>query len=162
MVNEKFPDIVDVIVEVPKGCRNKYEYDRESGRIRLDRVLFSSVHYPADYGYVEGTLTEDGDAVDILVIIEEPTFPGCLMNAKPIGLLRMKDEKGSDNKVLAVTVGDPMWNNFDDIHEMPPHLLPEIENFFLTYKRLEAKEVQSEGWEDAGKAKEYLLSSVIS
>ena len=126
MVNEKFPDIVDVIVVVPKGCRNKYEYDRESGRIKLDRVLFSSVHYPADYGYVEGTLTEDGDAVDILVIIEEPTFPGCLMNAKPIGLLRMKDEKGSDNKVIAVTVCDPMWNNFDDIREIPPHLLPEI------------------------------------
>ena len=161
MVNERFPDEVRVTVEVPKGCRNKYEIEKESGRIMLDRVLFSSVHYPADYGFIEDTLTEDGDAADVLVIIDEPTFAGCLMYAKPIGMLIMRDEKGKDNKILAVPVRDPMWGHFNDIHEIPPHLLPEVENFFLTYKRLEAKQVHSEGWQDAKKAKEYLVSCLV-
>jgi len=152
-----FPKVVRVIVEVPKGSRNKYEYDRRSGRIKLDRVLFSAVHYPADYGYVEGTLAEDGDEVDILVLIDEPTFPGCLIEAKPIGMLRMMDEKGIDNKILAVPVNDPRWSPFRDISELPPHLLVEVENFFLTYKKLEAKEVRSEGWRGSREAEEYLV-----
>jgi len=152
-----FPKVVRVIVEVPKGSRNKYEYDRRSGRIKLDRVLFSAVHYPADYGYVEGTLAEDGDEVDILVLIDEPTFPGCLIEAKPIGMLRMMDEKGIDNKILAVPVNDPRWSPFRDISELPPHLLVEVENFFLTYKKLEAKEVWSEGWRGFREAEEYLV-----
>lgn len=161
MVNETFPNVVDVIVEVPKGSRNKYEYDRDSGRIKLNRVLYSAVHYPADYGFIEGTLAEDGDEVDILVLLEEPTFSGCLLEAKPIGMLLMRDDKGLDNKVLGVAVSDPRWRYVDDIHNIPPHLLNEIENFFLTYKRLEAKVVTSEGWEDAGKAKEYLNTSLV-
>lgn len=161
MVNADFPETVDVIVEVPKGSRNKYEFDHESGRIKLNRVLFSAVHYPADYGYIEGTLAEDGDEVDILVMIEEPTFPGCLIEARPIGVLRMRDEKGADEKVLAVPMRDPRWSHVTDIHELPPHLLSEIENFFLTYKRLEAKVVVSDGWEDAAKAKKYLLKSAL-
>lgn len=161
MVNDGFPDVVEVIVEVPKGSRNKYEYDHDSGRIKLNRVLYSSVHYPADYGYVEGTLAEDGDEVDILVLIEEPTFSGCLLDAKPIGMLLMRDEKGPDNKVLGVMTSDPRWRNVTDIHDVAPHLLNEIENFFLTYKRLEAKVVTSEGWEDAVKTKEYLNASVV-
>ncbi len=152
-----FPDVVSVIVEVPKGSKNKYEYDRERGRIKLDRVLFSAVHYPADYGYVEGTLAEDGDEVDILVLLDEPTFSGCLIQAKPIGLLLMEDEKGVDNKVLAVPVNDPRWSPFTDIDQLPPHLLVEIENFFLTYKKLEAKEVRSRGWRDSVQAREYLI-----
>ena len=152
-----FPKVVRVIVEVPKGSRNKYEYDRRSGRIKLDRVLFSAVHYPADYGYVEGTLAEDGDEVDILVLIDEPTFPGCLIEAKPIGMLRMMDEKGIDNKILAVPVNDPRWSPFRDISELPPHLLVEVENFFLTYKKLEVKEVRSEGWRGSREAEEYLV-----
>lgn len=151
-----FPNIISVIVEVPKGSRNKYEHDRASGRIRLDRVLFSSVHYPADYGFAEGTLAEDGDEVDVLVLIEEPTFAGCLLEAKPIGLLLMQDEKGPDNKVLAVPLNDPRWSRIQDIHEIQNHLLSEIENFFLTYKRLEAKVVASDGWLDAEKARAYL------
>jgi inorganic pyrophosphatase len=161
MVKQEFPGIVEVIVEVPKGCRNKYEYDHESGKIKLNRVLFSSVHYPADYGYIPGTLAEDGDEVDILVLIEEPTFPGCLLDAKPIGMLQMRDEKGPDNKILAVPMYDPLWSHVSDIHEIAPHILNEIENFFLTYKRPEVKVVVSDGWEDAKKAKEYLRDSVV-
>jgi inorganic pyrophosphatase len=148
-------------VEVPKGCRNKYEYDRKSGRIKLNRVLFSAVHYPADYGYIPGTLAEDGDEVDILVLIEEPTFPGCMIEARPIGVLLMKDEKGIDNKILAVPIGDPRWNYAEDISDIPNHLLTEIENFFLTYKKLESKEVASEGWRDAKFAMEYLSAMAI-
>lgn len=161
MANEGFPDIVEVIVEVPKGSRNKYEYDPDSGLIKLNRVLYSSVHYPADYGFIQGTLAEDGDAVDILVLIEEPTFSGCLLDAKPIGMLQMRDEKGPDNKVLGVSVGDPRWEYVKDIHDIAPHLLNEIENFFLTYKRLEAKVVTSEGWEDARGSREYLNASLV-
>jgi len=160
MAISDFPDIVRVIVEVPKGSRNKYEYDHDSGRIKLNRVLFSAVHYPADYGFIVDTLAEDGDEVDILVMIEEPTFPGCLMDAKPIGMLKMRDDKGVDNKVLAVPLQDPRWSPINDIHELSPHILSEIENFFLTYKRLEAKVVASDGWEDAIKAKEYLKASM--
>jgi len=161
MIGDDFPDIVEVVVEVPKGSRNKYEYDHDSDRIKLNRVLYSYVHYPADYGFIEGTLAEDGDEVDILVLIEEPTFSGCLIDARPIGMLKMRDEKGPDNKVLGVPVSDPRWRHMQDIHEVPPHLLNEIENFFLTYKRLEAKVVTSEGWEDAKKTKEYLNASVV-
>lgn len=160
MSEEGFPQVVPVIVEVPKGSRNKYELDRESGRIKLDRVLFSAVHYPADYGYVEGTLAEDGDEVDVLVLIEEPTFPGCLIDARPVGVLLMRDDKGADNKILAVPVNDPRWGHVGDVHDLPPHLLNEIENFFLTYKRLESKVVVSDGWQDRAKARAYLEGSL--
>ncbi|MDD3776745.1 MAG: inorganic diphosphatase [Actinomycetota bacterium] len=159
-MDNHFPHILKVVVEVPKGSRNKYEYDRKTGRIKLDRVLFSAVHYPADYGFIMDTLAEDGDEVDILVLIDEPTFPGCLIEAKPIGLLKMRDEKGNDNKILAVPLKDPRWHHIGDIHEVPPHLLTEIENFFLTYKKLEAKVVASEGWEDVQSAKIYLEKTI--
>ena len=161
MIGDDFPEIVEVLVEVPKGSRNKYEWDPESERIKLDRVLYSAVHYPADYGFVLDTLAEDGDEVDILVLIEEPTFSGCIIYARPVGMLQMRDEKGPDNKVLGVPIHDPRWRHVDDIHEIPPHLLNEIENFFLTYKRLEAKVVTSEGWEDRKKTMEYLNNSVV-
>lgn len=161
MPGDDYPNVINVIVEVPKGSRNKYEYDREKDRIKLNRVLFSAVHYPADYGYAEGTLAGDGDEVDVLVLIEEPTFPGCLIEAKPVGMLKMRDENGSDEKVLAVPLRDPRWGYLEDIGDVPPHLLPEIENFFLTYKRLEAKEVVSDGWVDAGGTKGYLMDSRI-
>jgi inorganic pyrophosphatase len=161
MIGDDFPEIVEVLVEVPKGSRNKYEWDPDSERIKLDRVLYSSVHYPADYGFILDTMAEDGDEVDILVLIEEPTFSGCIIYARPVGMLQMRDEKGPDNKVLGVPIHDPRWRHVDDIHEIPPHLLNEIENFFLTYKRLEAKVVTSEGWEDRKKTTEYLNSSVV-
>jgi len=161
MTEERFPHLVKVIVEVPKGCRNKYEFDHKTQRIKLDRVLFSAVHYPADYGFIEETLAEDGDEVDVLVLISEPTFSGCLIEARPVGVLQMKDEKGIDNKILAVPEKDPMWNHISDIHEIPPHLLAEIENFFLTYKKLEAKVVISDGWKSVNVAKEYLSKQKI-
>ena len=161
MSEERFPHLVKVTVEVPKGCRNKYEFDHETQRIKLDRVLFSAVHYPADYGFIEGTMAEDGDEVDVLVLISEPTFSGCLIEARPVGVLQMKDEKGIDNKILAVPEKDPMWNHINDIHEIPPHLLAEIENFFLTYKKLEAKVVISDGWKSVNVAKEYLKQTKI-
>lgn len=162
MKRDNFPRTIPVIVEVPKGSRNKYELDRESGRIKLDRVLFSAVHYPADYGYVDGTLAEDGDPADVLVLIEEPTFPGCLIEARPVGLLIMRDDKGPDNKVLAVPTTDPRWGHVGDVHDLPPHLLTEIENFFLTYKKLESKVVVSDGWQDGERAREYLQESLIN
>jgi len=161
MSEERFPHLVKVIVEVPKGCRNKYEFDHETQRIKLDRVLFSAVHYPADYGFIEGTMAEDGDEVDVLVLISEPTFSGCLIEARPVGVLQMKDEKGIDNKILAVPEKDPMWNHINDIHEIPPHLLAEIENFFQTYKKMEAKVVISDGWKSVNVAKEYLKQTKI-
>jgi inorganic pyrophosphatase len=153
-----FPNVINVIVEVPKGSRNKYEYDHQSKRIKLDRVLFSAVHYPADYGYIENTIAEDGDEVDVLVLISEPTFPGCLIEAKPIGVLKMRDEKGIDNKILAVPLKDPLYQHINDIHDIAPHLLTEIENFFMTYKKLESKVVETDGWSDLKKTLEYLNS----
>lgn len=160
-MGKNYPQTIKVIVEVPKGSRNKYEYDPESKRIKLDRVLFSAVHYPADYGYIENTLAEDGDEVDVLVLLSEPTFPGCLIEAKPIGVLRMRDEKGIDNKILAVPLKDPLYQHVEDIHDIAPHLLTEIENFFLTYKKLEAKVVATDGWSDLKKALEYLNKTKI-
>jgi inorganic pyrophosphatase len=160
-VNKGFPYIVRVIVEIPKGSRNKYEYDAGSGRMKLDRVLSSAVHYPADYGFAEDTRAEDGDEVDVLVLIEEPTFPGCLIEAKPIGYLELRDEKGGDNKVIAVPLNDPRWGDMQDLYELPPSLLDEIEDFFLTYKRLESKEVLSNGWYNSRKTLEYLNASKV-
>lgn len=154
-----FPNIVNVVIEVPKGSRNKYEYDHEAGKIKLDRVLFSSIHYPADYGFAVNTLAEDGDEVDVLVLIEEPTFPGCLIQAKPIGLLLMHDENGKDSKVLAVPTDDPRWSDTSDINEIPGQIRTEVEDFFLTYKKLESKEVSSDGWLGADRAKAYLVQS---
>src|SRR5660398_260851 len=148
-----------VIVEIPKGGRNKYEYDEGLGRFRLDRMLFSSVHYPSDYGYVEGTLAEDGDALDAMVVVGEATFPGCAIWAKPVGPLKMWDEKVLDDKVLCVPVGDPQWNWVDDVADVPEHLLLEIEHFFCIYKDLEMKKTRVAGWEEATRAWEVIEES---
>lgn len=143
---------VPVIVEIPQGSRNKYEMDKETGRIFLDRVLFSSVHYPTDYGFVPDTLADDGDPVDVLIVTNEPTFPGCLVHARPIGVLDMRDEKGVDHKVLAVPIGDPRFDEVNNLSGISPHWLREIENFFQTYKSLEDKFTEVVGWEDVGVA----------
>jgi inorganic pyrophosphatase len=137
---------VDALVEIPRGSRNKYELDEESGRLRLDRVLYSSVHYPTDYGFIPHTLAPDGDHLDILIIINEPTFPGCLVEARPIGGLDMVDEKGSDFKVLAVPTGDPRYATVMRLEDLSPHWLSEIETFFATYKLLEPKDSEVLGW----------------
>jgi len=140
------------MVEIPRGSRNKYEFDKERGVLVLDRVLYSSVHYPTDYGFVTGTLALDGDALDALVVVDEPTFPGCHIVARPIGLLDMRDEKGPDNKILAVPTGDPRFSRIHDLNDIDPHWLREIENFFQTYKALEDKWTEVVGWEDAAAA----------
>jgi inorganic pyrophosphatase len=133
-------------VEIPRGSRNKYEYDEATRSFRLDRVLYSSVHYPTDYGFIPDTLAEDGDHLDILVLVQEPTFPGCLIEARPIGGLDMSDEKGSDFKVLAVPVGDPRFAHVSTLEALGEHWLREIETFFATYKLLEPKQTEVLGW----------------
>jgi inorganic pyrophosphatase len=138
---------VNVLVEIPKGSRNKYEYDKVNKVIKFDRMLFSAMHYPSDYGYIVDTLAEDGDALDALVLVWEPTFPGCLIEARPVGLFRMHDEKGPDAKILCIPPGDPMWNHIQTLDDVPPHMLKEIEHFFKVYKDLEQKKTGVEGWE---------------
>jgi len=148
----------DVLIEIPKGSRNKYEYDKEAKMIRYDRMIFSSMHYPSDYGFVPETLALDGDALDVLVLVSEPTFPGCLIKVRPIGLFNMRDEKGPDAKVLCVPVSDPIWNKLHKLEEVNPHLKAEIEHFFMVYKDLEKKKVAVDGWEDEKKAKEIVMA----
>lgn len=143
---------IPVLVEIPKGSRNKYELDKETNRIKFDRMLFSSVHYPTDYGFIPDTLASDGDPLDALVLVWEPTFPGCLIETKPIGVFKMRDEKGDDEKILTVPISDPLWNNLETLKDVPPHLLKEIEHFFSIYKDLEGKKVEIIGWEDRDEA----------
>jgi inorganic pyrophosphatase len=138
--------VFECIVEIPKGSRNKYEYDHERDAIKLDRFLFSSVVYPTDYGFIPDTLSLDGDPLDVMVCVSEPTFPGCLIMVKPIALLRMEDDAGLDDKVLAVPLTDPGWNTLESLDEVPQQLQDEITHFFLVYKQLEHKKVEVEGW----------------
>ncbi len=138
--------VVDVLVEVPMGSRNKYEYDADRGRFRLDRMLFSAVRYPGDYGYIPETLAEDGDELDALVILGEPTFPGCLITGRVVGVMHMTDEKGPDAKILAVPDTDPRWTHIHDLSDVPDHLSDEILHFFSIYKDLEEKKVEVGGW----------------
>lgn len=137
---------IEVIVEIPSGSRNKYEYDHARHRFVLDRILYSSVHYPCDYGFIEGSLADDGDPLDVLVVISAPTFPGCVVRARPIGVLDMADEKGHDYKVLAVAHDDPRWEGAATLSDVSPHRLREIENFFQTYKTLEHRATDVKGW----------------
>ncbi len=146
------PLTVMALVEIPKGSRNKYEYDKERQMVRFDRMLFSAVHYPSDYGFILDTLGQDGDPLDALILVSEPTFPGCLIEVKPIGLFKMWDEKGRDEKILCVPISDPHWNSLNNLSDVTPHLLIEIEHFFTVYKDLERKKVSVEGWEDLEQA----------
>jgi len=130
-------DLIDVVVEIPRGSRNKYEFDHEKGVIRLDRRLFSATVYPADYGFVPDTLAEDGDPLDVLVLLEDPTFPGCWINVRPVGVLWMEDDKGPDAKVICVEPQEPKYLNTTDISDIQPELLAEIKHFFDVYKMLE-------------------------
>jgi inorganic pyrophosphatase len=139
----------DVVIEIPKGQRNKYEMDHETGRIRLDRMLFTSTRYPADYGFIEDTLADDGDPLDALVILDEPTFPGCLISCRAIGMFRMRDENGLDDKVLCVAATDPRMAHLTDISDVPDFDRLEIQHFFEVYKALEpGKEVIPATWVD--------------
>jgi len=145
-------DEVLVVVEIPTGSRNKYEFDPELGAIVLDRMLFTATRYPADYGYIEGTLGEDGDALDALVFVGEPTFPGCRIRVRPVGVFMMQDEKGPDAKILCVPLRDPMWSHIEDVDDLLPTLRDEIEHFFAVYKDLEQKVTSTEGFADRAAA----------
>jgi len=150
---------VNVMIEIPKGSRNKYEYDKARKVLKFDRMLFSAVHYPSDYGFIWDTLAQDGDALDALVLVWEPTFPGCMIEARPVGLFKMWDEKGPDEKILCVPIGDPFWNHIRELSDVPPHLLKEIEHFFSIYKELEKKKTGVEGWKDKTAALEIIRQS---
>ena len=150
---------IPVMVEIPKGSRNKYEYDSKKKIIKFDRMLFSSVHYPSDYGFILDTLARDGDPLDALVLVWESTFPGCIIEAKPVGLFMMTDEKGPDEKILCVPINDPFWNHIESLDDVPPHLLKEIEHFFKIYKDLEKKKTGVEGWRNLAAALEIIKES---
>jgi inorganic pyrophosphatase len=135
-----------VLVEIPKGSRNKYEYDEGLGAVRFDRFLFSSVVYPLDYGMIPETLAEDGDPLDAMVAVSEPTFPGCVIPVKPIALFKMRDDKGIDDKIICVPLQDPNWNQCEVLEDLPEQLRDEISHFFEVYKTLEHKEVEVYGW----------------
>jgi inorganic pyrophosphatase len=137
---------VHCLVEIPKGSRNKYEWDEELQAIKLDRFLFSSVVYPTDYGFIPDTLAEDGDPLDAMVCVSEPTFPGCVIPVKVIALLRMRDDKGPDDKVLCVPLSDPNWNQMERLEDIPQFLQDEISHFFAIYKQPEGKQVTVDGW----------------
>jgi inorganic pyrophosphatase len=145
-----------MIVEIPKGSRNKYEMDHESGEIFLDRMLFTATRYPADYGFIPDTLAEDGDPLDILALVTEPTFPGCRIRVRPVGLFLMEDQGHADHKVLAVPDGDPLWRDAGDLDDVPDHLLQELEHFFAVYKALEDKKTATLGWRPAAEALETI------
>ena len=154
------PEDVNAVIEIPAKSRNKYELDKQTGLLKLDRVLYSAVHYPGDYGFIPRTLHEDGDPMDILVRINEPTFPGCLIEARPIGVLRMLDKGEPDDKVLAVPHHDPFHHEYFDIADIPQHYLKEVEHFFHIYKDLEGKRVQILGWEKSDVAMRMIEQSM--
>jgi len=150
----------DVTIEIPKGQRNKYEVDHKTGRIRLDRMLFTSTRYPSDYGFVEDTLGGDGDPLDALVLLDEPTFPGCLIRCRTIGMFRMKDEAGPDEKLLCVPVGDPRLSHLQDIFHVPEFDRLEIQHFFEVYKDLEpGKSVEGAAWVGRTEAEAEVVAS---
>ena len=144
-------------VEVPQGSRNKYEYDEQSGVLRLDRHVFASVVFPADYGFIEGTRTDDGRHVDALVLLSEPTFPGCRIDVRPVGIFRMRDEAGVDDKVLCVPLHDQEWREVHDLEDVPERVRQEIQHFFSVYKDLEPEKVTAiEGWADREAAEQEI------
>ena len=150
---------VEVVIEIPKGSRNKYEFDQARKIIKFDRMLFSAMHYPSDYGFIPDTLARDGDPLDALVLVWEPTFPGCVIEARPVGVFHMQDEKGPDEKILCVPIKDPLWNHIRSIDEVPPHLLKEIEHFFAVYKDLEEKKTDVAGWEGTQEARRIIAEA---
>ena len=152
--------IVDAFIEIPTGSQNKYEYDEEEGVFRLDRVLYSPMHYPTEYGYIRSSLAEDGYPLDILVLTTFPTFPGCVIRTRVIGVLLMSDDKGKDEKLLGVPVDDPRWDGVHSLEDVPSHILKEIVHFFEVYKDLENKETKIEGWKDVETAQELYQASI--
>jgi len=158
-LGERSPDTINVIVEIPSGSRNKYEYDKALDIFRLDRALHSPVYYPGDYGFAPRTLALDHDPLDVLILVSEPTFSGCLVVARPIGILKMIDDGMSDDKVLAVPVGEPEYAEVYSYTQIFAHQLRKIQHFFETYKLLEGKATSTHGWEDAAEARRIILEA---
>jgi len=148
------------VVEVPRGSKNKYEMDKSSGMLRLDRVLYSAVHYPANYGFLPRTYCEDSDPLDALVLMQEPVVPLCIVRARPIGVITMRDEKGRDDKILAVAVDDPEFSHYTDIDQLPPHRRRELRQFLLDYKTLEGKEVDVDEVKGAAEAHRVIADAI--
>jgi inorganic pyrophosphatase len=153
---------VDVwcVVEIPKGSSNKYELDHDLGVMRLDRPLFSPMYYPGDYGFIPGTMAADGDPLDIVVLMNEPSFPGCLISSRPLGVLVMEDEKGVDEKILAVPTTDPSFETYQSLGNIPPHFLRAMDHFFRIYKELEGKAVRTMGWQDRWVAEKIIRDCI--
>jgi inorganic pyrophosphatase len=151
-IGKNAPREVHAIIEIPKGSSNKYEFDLSLDTFVLDRVLFSPLYYPFDYGFIAGTLSGDGDPLDVLVLGSQPTFTGCVVLARPLGSLHMRDEEGEDYKILAVSARDPRFNDAADLSDIAEHYLREITHFFAVYKELEEKETEVLGWQDRAMA----------
>ena len=156
----EFPDKINVVVEIPSGSKNKYEYDKKLNMFKLDRVLYSSVFYPGDYGFIPRTHCDDGDPLDVIVLVNTPTYPGILIECRPIAMLEMIDGGEQDNKILAVPVDDPRFDNIKDLKDVSPHVIKEVAEFFRTYKNLQDKEVQIKEWYGVDKAKQEILDSI--
>jgi inorganic pyrophosphatase len=152
LLGERVEESFQVVIEIPMGSKVKYELDKATGLLRVDRILYSAVHYPANYGFLPQTYCDDGDPLDVLVLGQEPVVPGCLVRARAIGVLQMRDEKGEDDKIIAVHVDDPEFAHYRDIAELPPHRLRELQRFFIDYKVLEEKRVQVERLGGPGEA----------
>jgi inorganic pyrophosphatase len=156
---EHFPKVVRMVVEIPKNSTNKYEYDADLGLFRLDRTLYSPVHYPGDYGFIPGTLSDDGDPLDVIALVEEPSFSGCLIEVRPIGLLKMIDRKKHDEKILAVPDGNPRYDEVRNIDQIFTHIRHEIEHFFTIYKELEGRATATLGWGGLQATRKIVLKS---
>jgi inorganic pyrophosphatase len=153
------PEIVRMIVEIPKNSGNKYEYDGKLGVFRLDRALYSPMHYPGDYGFIPGTLADDGDPLDVLALVEEPSFPGCLIEVRPVGILNMVDNEEADQKIIAVPNRNPRYDEVHTMGQIFPHVRREIEHFFTIYKELEGKKTRMEGWGRPMESREVIVKS---
>jgi inorganic pyrophosphatase len=154
------PDHVTAVIEIPTNERNKYELDKQLGVFRLDRVLHSAVHYPGDYGFLPRTLGEDGDPLDVMVLMTIPVFTGCLVDCRPIGIFHLVDRGDADEKILAVPTGDPYSEGLHDLRDIPPHYLKEIEHFFEVYKALEGIETEVRGFSGAAEARAAVVSAM--
>jgi inorganic pyrophosphatase len=155
------PNVINAIIEIPKGSSNKYEYDKEMNVFKLDRTLYSPVHYPGAYGFIPQTHAEDGDPLDVVVIVEQPTFTGCLIEVRPLGVLIMRDDMGLDHKILAVPVSDPKMREVHGLQHLASHYLAEVDYFFNIYKDLEGKKSDTYGWEDRLVAHQVIKDAVL-
>ena len=156
-IGDRFPEVFRAVIEIPKEGTQKFEYDKELHVFKLDRNLHSPVHYPGDYGFIPSTLSEDGDPLDVVVLVPGPSFPGCVQEVRPIGVLEMLDQGVPDEKVLAVGKNNPRYSNVWNYTDIYPHMLKEITHFFSIYKDLELKRVEIKGWQDAAHARDKVI-----